>query len=76
MMTSTERYAAASDIARSINRDLDNNPNFTMTRDQLRARIDTYLDCPHTNDDARRIFTRLIFDPALPLRDRNPSSNL
>jgi hypothetical protein len=69
MITSTARYAAASDIARSINRDLDNDPNFTLSGSQLDARIDHYCDDPAT-DDADRLWIRitLLNDPCIPIR--------
>lgn len=51
-MTITARLNAANDILASINRDLDNWPTFTMTRDQLRARIDEYCTDPETDQGA------------------------
>ena len=68
MMTTNRLIDAASMIARSINRDLDNRPNFTLTRDQLNIRIATYLDCPHDRDDELMIAAYLTSDPAMPLR--------
>jgi hypothetical protein len=68
-MTKTERIAAGDDIMRNIAQDVENNPNFTMTRSQLRARITTYCDNPDTTpDDLRRIFSRLVCDPSTPIR--------
>ena len=58
--------ATASDIARSINRDLDNRPNFTMTRSQLRARFESYCDDPATTDaDIDAAFALLASDPII-----------
>jgi hypothetical protein len=58
-----ERYAklaAATDLLTRINRELADDPNFTMTRDQLRARIDRYFDDPDTTDATRaETFTML-----------------
>jgi len=68
MMTTTARLDAAAMIARHINADLNHRPHFTLTRNQLRNRIDAYLDCPHDAEDARRIFARLACDPAMPFR--------
>lgn len=41
---------AATDMLAAINADLANDPNFTMTRDQLRTRIRNYCDHPDTTD--------------------------
>jgi len=65
-MTTPRMISAASMIARNINRDLDNDPNFTLTDAQLMNRIDAYCDDPDTNAiDICAIFTLLASDPAL-----------
>lgn len=51
---------AATDIIAAINRDLANTPDFTMTRDQLRARIDAYCDNPDMTDADRISIFRII----------------
>jgi hypothetical protein len=45
---------AATDILASINRDLANRPNFTMTHAQLDTRIADYCDDPSIDRDALR----------------------
>ena len=70
MMTTTDRLTALDQIEKGIMRDLDNRPNFTLTRTQLFNRIADYLDdAPHaTTDDIDAIYsTALIID--LPIRD-------
>jgi len=69
MITTNARYAAASAVAQGINRDLDNDPNFTLSGSQLDARIDRYCDDPAT-EDADRIWIRvtLLNDPCIPIR--------
>lgn len=77
MMTRTARLQVAEAIARKVQRDVDNRPDFTMTRSQLRHRIADYVTNPqHDDEDLRLIFMTLVFDPALPIRDRNPSASL
>jgi hypothetical protein len=69
MITMNARYAAASDIARGINRDLDNDPNFTLSGPQLDARIAAYCDDPATEEcDLIWIRVTLLNDPCIPIR--------
>jgi hypothetical protein len=70
-MTRDARYSAAEMIKREIDDILLDRPNLTLTRDQLRNRIERYLDCPHTPEDARRIFCTLTMNASykLPMRD-------
>lgn len=69
MITMNARIAAASNIARSINADLDNDPNFTLSGSQLNARIDAYCDDPATTDaDRLMIRIMLLNDPCIPIR--------
>lgn len=69
MITMNARIAAASDIARSINADLDHNPRFTLSGSQLDARIDAYCDDPAT-ESCDRLFIRIMLlnDPCIPIR--------
>lgn len=71
MMTLTARYAAAAQIKKGIDDMLLDRPNLTLTRAQLRTRIDNYLDCPHDAEDARRIFCTLTMNHSykVPIRD-------
>lgn len=71
MMTTTDRLTAALNIEKSILRDLDNRPDFTLTTTQLFNRIADYLDNPTaTTDDLDAIFRCFLTDPqSLPLRD-------
>jgi hypothetical protein len=69
--TNTQRINAASMVATSINRDLDNRPDFTMTRDQLRARIAHTLDCDANDEDRTWIFNLLAGDHAIASRFRD-----
>jgi hypothetical protein len=69
MITNNERIAAASMIARHINADLDNDPNFTLSGSQLINRIDAYCDDPATEPcDLLAIRIMLLNDPCIPIR--------
>lgn len=70
MMTTTDRLTASIQIEKGITRDLDNRPNFTLTRTQLFNRIADYCDDINaTTDDIAAIFNSMLTDPDLPLRD-------
>lgn len=69
--TNTQRINAASMIATSINRDLDNNPDFTMTRAQLKVRISDMLDCDANDEDRAWVFDLLAGDHAIASRFRD-----
>jgi len=69
MMTTTDRLTALDSIEKGIMRDLDNRPNFTLTKSQLLNRILDYCDHPDTDtDDIAAIYsTAKMID--LPIRD-------
>ena len=69
MMTTTDRLTALDSIEKGIMRDLDNRPNFTLTKSQLLNRILDYCDHPDTDtDDITAIYsTARMID--LPIRD-------
>lgn len=70
MMTTTDRLDALAMITRSIHRDATMTDDFTLTRSQLRIRIDNYLDHPDaTSDDIDAIFAAALILDELPLRD-------
>lgn len=58
-------------IARNIDIELEINPKFTLTRDQLRNRIETWCDDPdNTIADIDAIFNTMVDHlDDLPLRD-------
>lgn len=70
MITTTHRLTAMRDIESSILRDIDDRPDFTMTRSQLMNRIINYCDDPAITDiDIDAIYHTMLSYCELPIRD-------
>ena len=71
MMTTTNKLTAMIDIEKGIIRDIENEPNFTISRSQLLFRIDSYcLNPDWTADDILSIFDAFLTDrDSIRLRD-------